>query len=491
MLQRSLVILASLCPMACIVADFDGASDHDGGPSAVREGYRAIDPCQGAPAVQFPAAVCVCDAFTMVGNLEAYGFENPGGATIAANRHIEFVANAEIDGSVVGGGAVTMGGNAEVGGDLVSSGDVDWLGNLDVAGDISAGGDLRGAGNLDVRGDLRLGGRNLALGNLDFGGFAPYVEPAAAPCPCEPGSFFDVEGAVAAAAGEPDVARIAGDVLGNASIRLSDGAYYLEDASWVGNVDLVIDGNVDIYVADDLSSIGNGDVELTTGSTLDLYVAGAMRSVGNVWVGGGVPGAVRIYLGGADSVMLHAGNAEFVASLYAPMADVAYVGNTDITGAIFARSLVGEGNMTIGYPGLFEPPPPQRCPPDDDESPPRDPSGDDGDPPRDPPGDDGPDDDTDDGPGDDTDDGPGDDTDDGPDDDGPGDDGGPTCPDVDVDTDCYDVADKYACIDTEGCMWKHGPDYCTWQACGGLDETTCGLDPGCTWSACNEACYPG
>jgi len=38
-------------------------------------------------------------------------------------------------------------------------------------------------------------------------------------------------------------------------------------------------------------------------------------------------------------LLLTTGNTEFVASIYAPTADVEYLGNTDIAGAIFARHL--------------------------------------------------------------------------------------------------------------------------------------------------------
>ena len=496
-LSRSSPVLVLALSAGCISTE--AHVDADAGPGAdsggeaegygrLREAdpaYSRIDSCEGAPEVEFPAAVCVCDGLSMIGNVDVLRYGDATEALVGVNGKAAFLSNVDIAGTLHAHGGLEADGNGDFARDLVSGGTASWLGDLDIGGDLNVGGDLDGIGNLDVVGRMQVGGVDRSIGNIDSGGADPYVATSP-PCPCEPSTFFDVAGAVAAAASTSGIADLTGGMVGNTTMRLETGLYYTSETSFLGNLALVIDGNVDLFVDGSVQGLGNGEFELTPGSTLDIYVAGRLETVGNIWVGGGVPGAVRIYVGGEGGLLLTTGNTEFVASIYAPTADVEYLGNTDIVGAIFARHLDVVGNLKLAYPGLLDGSGPERCPPPDDGP---------GDNDPDPPGrttageTSGT---TSNGGGetgeDAYDEPPGSSSSDAAGSESTGGDNPPECPEVN--SDCYQIDDKYACLAEPACKWKYSGDYCTWKACGGLDETVCGLDPKCGWGDCTDKCYP-
>lgn len=207
MTRTPLVLLALALPACSITWDGDHHDDW-GSDHSLGSDYDRIDACEGAPQVQFPAAICVCDSFTMLGNFEASGIGGAHGATVGVNGRAVFMSNAEIEGTLHASGGLEAGGNGEISGDVISAGSVGWMGNLEIGGDVNVGGDLDGFGNLEIDGDLRLGGADHSLGNVEVGGYGPYVAPAEAPCPCDPSTFFDVSAAVAAAADDPSIAAL-------------------------------------------------------------------------------------------------------------------------------------------------------------------------------------------------------------------------------------------------------------------------------------------
>ena len=101
---------------------------------------------------------------------------------------------------------------------------------------------------------------------------------------------------------------------------------------------------------------------------LDLYVSGSVRTIGHIDLGNKWdPSAFRLYIGGGEKGTLDVGNQLFNGAIYAPHADIEYIGNTQIRGAITARTIHGIGNLEIGYAA-------PECPGDPDPTPPPPPS---------------------------------------------------------------------------------------------------------------------
>lgn len=361
------------------------------------------------PADLFESALCLCGDFNDVGLLEVR--EGPSGpGAVGINGFARFVNAATISGSLTAYSGFHAVGALDLGLDVLTNGDASWVGLLHVPGDFSVGGDILGVGLMEVDGTLRVGGDAALIPGAKVGGRGDYVAPAGPPCACDPDTFFDVEAAVAAARTANDNAaaglptRLA--AVGVSNVVLEDGMYYFEDAASVGLVHLTIAGEVSIYVDGNIALVGAEHISLEPGATLDLYVSGNVATVGAIKAGSSSdPQAFRLYVGGGEQVVAQVGLQAFYGSIYAPEAQLAYVGGTKIVGSIFADSLHGVGLLSIEYgapvdldPDSCEPENPQD--PDDGGDDPQDPDdggddpqdpGDDGDDPQDPGDPDGPD----------------------------------------------------------------------------------------------------
>ena len=140
--------------------------------------------------------------------------------------------------------------------------------------------------------------------------------------------------------------------MGEATISLPTGIYYLNSLRAVGQHTLRIDGAVSIYVADSIDLVGQDQIAISPGATLDLYVAGAVRHVGALSLGDAQhPSVFRLYVGGDDPVIMQVGEQELNGLIYAPKAKVSWVGSTTVRGAVFAGKLDGVGDLSIEYDG--------------------------------------------------------------------------------------------------------------------------------------------
>jgi hypothetical protein len=299
-------------------------------------------------------SLCICEDLDDVGTLEVGSIDPAVPAAVGVNGSARFVNDAVIDGALNVFGGIDGVGELDVSGDLLTASNASFVGAASAGGDMEVGGDLSAVGGLGVGGALRVGGETSILGASQIGSEEPLAATPNAPCGCDAAGFFDVRAAVAAAAAANDNAA-AGlpteiNSLGDSELILGSGSYYVTDLDSVGSMRIVADGTVAIYVDGDLRSVGAERFELTPGSTLDLYVAGAVATVGNVAFGAEAdPGAFRLYVGGDDAAHLAVGAQRFFGAIYAPEAALAYVGDTEITGAVFARDLDGVGAIKIGY----------------------------------------------------------------------------------------------------------------------------------------------
>jgi hypothetical protein len=302
------------------------------------------------PTGVFEHALCVCEELKDVGVLTVRGGAG-GPGSVGVNGAVRMVNASKIEGDFIAYerfGAVQA---ASVRGELLTTGDANWTGALHVGGDFSVGGDARGIGLLTVDGALRVAGNTGFIG-LSGAAQDAYVAPAGPPCPCDPATFFDVAAAVEAARTQNDNGTIdlGGKLqqIGVRQVTLPSGSYYIEDADTIGVLKFDITGKVALFVDGHVDSVGIEHFHLDADAELDLYVSGGIRSVGVTAAGDpGAASRLRIYVGGEDSVLLSVGAQVFFGAIYAPQAQVAYVGATHIEGSLFARSLHGVGVLDI------------------------------------------------------------------------------------------------------------------------------------------------
>ncbi|MEZ4364335.1 MAG: hypothetical protein R3B48_29440 [Kofleriaceae bacterium] len=299
-------------------------------------------------------AVCVCGDFSQTGRLTVK--EGPAGVgSVGVNGVTDLVAQTQVSGSwyAWGGfssvGQTAFGPEAAIGGSLITPGDLSNVGTLSIAGDVHVGGDLDSTGALTVGGMLGVRGTTDLVGEHQIASRGDYLAPAAAPCGCDEASMFDVGQAVEAArisaGGETSE-----ELIGEATVRLTTGAYYLKDPSSVGNAVHIIEGNVSLFVDGSLDSVGSAEWKIAPGGHLDLFVSGDVSHVGNLVAGSDAdPDAFRLYVGGQSAAIDAVGESAFFGSIYAPQAMISYVGDTRVVGSIYAKQLDGVGDLTVEY----------------------------------------------------------------------------------------------------------------------------------------------
>jgi hypothetical protein len=137
-------------------------------------------------------------------------------------------------------------------------------------------------------------------------------------------------------------------VVGKNAVTLPTGSYYFDHVETIGLAHFVVDGVVALYLDGSLDAVGAELVEIKPGAQLDLYVSGAVRTVGALKLGDD-PSALRLYVGGKDASVLSVGLQEIAGAIYAPTAEIAFVGDTTIHGALFGKDLAGVGLFSIDY----------------------------------------------------------------------------------------------------------------------------------------------
>lgn len=339
--------------------------------------------CQVDPNAQlFQKAVCICEDLSDIGNgittksLAAFlGLADSDHTShVGVNGHIGSIGNLHVDGILDVGENLGNIGNVRVKNDLFVGQGLTNAGNIQIDGDTFVGGSLGGVGRLSIKGALSVTGSIFYLGLLAYETlFENAAFPTHDPCACDLDEVLDVGALVAAQRGAAQVNLPSG--IGHTDIRLNSGDYYADDDSlFIGNSFFRVEGAVRLFVEADINLIGNRIIYLAEGATLDMYISGSVRTIGNFL--GGLPEnhaaahSVRIYIGGDSDVSLDVvGNEVFWGGIYAPMADVHFIGNMIVKGALFARNVRGIGNLMVVYDEEIG----DVCPEDGSEDPPQDP----------------------------------------------------------------------------------------------------------------------
>lgn len=324
------------------------------------DSFPAVCPGSPAPAA-FEHTVCICEDFIDIGNLVVGRGIAGAEASLAVNGHSTTLNNSDVRGDFIAHGGLEAKANVGVDRDLISANTVDAIGNIEVGRDMDVGGDLTGAGRLAVDGTLRVGGTDSFFGFKQTGSSAPYGTAPAAPCGCGDAEIVDVPSVVETARGQNDngAAGLPTSItdIGYLVLQFGSGSYFFDNVETIGATKLIIDGRVAIHIAGNLDNIGAQWIRLLPGATLDLYVSGAVRNIGHVELGDKqAPSAFRLYIGGDGEPSLNVGNQLFNGAIYAPRADLKYVGNTNVRGSIFAKTISGKGNLVVGGATPQEPP---------------------------------------------------------------------------------------------------------------------------------------
>lgn len=330
--------------IAVLMAGCNGTGDD------TRSSRRSALTCTAAPPGLFDYALCLCDSYHDVGKGLIATSSSVLVANVGVNKTAHTVGNHEVSGSMIAYLGMSGVGDITTGKDLVSTQDVNGVGDLSVGGDAIVGGDLRSVGGITVAGNLRVQGDTQVVGQKKVGGLGSYVAPAGPPCGCDGSTFFDVAKAVDLAKTNNDNGSLPTGTLenvGDQTVELAKGRYFISGARVVGDTVFHVTDDAALYVDGDLNSVGDAQFQLAANASLDLYVKGSVRTVGNVTTAGGK--SFRLFVGGSNPIIAGVGDQQWTGSIYAPRAEIRWVGNTHVNGAIFGNTLQSVGKLKIDY----------------------------------------------------------------------------------------------------------------------------------------------
>ena len=169
---------------------------------------------------------------------------------------------------------------------------------------------------------------------------------APAPCPCD--EIFDVSAAVQARMADNDDAGMPSDRLANfdgaQTLDLVCGRYYFTRLSGSGPLSIRAQGNVALYVGQDLALDSNLVIEGDAARSVSLFIAGNVRVAGTIATSGGA--RMRLVVGGNGTVDI-GGDVELSGLLYAPRSDLVTRGRFELFGSLFAERVVPSRELIV------------------------------------------------------------------------------------------------------------------------------------------------
>ncbi len=279
------------------------------------------------------AAVGINDTYSI-----SAGYTHVGGSlSIAGSTSVAFIGYVETDGDLRLGGAATIPGYTQVNRNAWLEGNFTDLGPATVAGDLHHQGTVT-ALPLSVSGTKTNGPVTIAP-----------------PCPCGAANILDVAAIVAegATANDDTAAGLTPsswtNVLVDDTVTLPCGRYYLNSIQIGGSLNIQVTGRVALFVAADVTVIGNLQITLGPNAQIDIFITGNLDLVGLAVFGNkSRPADTRIYVGGSGNVNL-VGAGEFVGNLYAPLSTVTAPGYVDVYGSIFCNDFQIPGYADFNY----------------------------------------------------------------------------------------------------------------------------------------------
>jgi hypothetical protein len=327
------------------------------------------DACVGwAARRSFSHALCSCGDVNVPSVLSSTTFDSSAGpeyepegsAAVGINGDYRQTEYLRVDGSLTIAGELPLSssGGFDVEGDLRLGGSGTAAGPILVGRDAWLLGETSSLSYAQVEGDLHLGpdAALTSLGPVVVVGErieAPFT--IAPPCDCDQAGLLDVPGIVEDGLLRNDNARIglALDALDAAStpvtLTLSCGRFALQRIAGSAPINLRIEGDVVLFVAENVDLQPNFTLELGPSASLDWFVRGTVSLSRLARIGDARrAGALRLYTTEAFDLTLP-GTSEAGMNLYAPRASVTVGGLGDVYGAVFVADISAPAALIAHY----------------------------------------------------------------------------------------------------------------------------------------------
>ena len=336
--------------------------------STARSSSQTRDACPGwAARRSFSHALCSCGDVNVPGVLASTTFDSSGmanepegSAAVGINGNYGQTEYLRVDGSLTIGGSLLLSssGGFDIDGDLRLGGPGTAAGPILVARDAWLLGETSSVSYIQVDRDLHL------APEAEVSSFGPVIvdgerfeEPftIAPPCDCDQAALLDVPGIVEDGLLRNDNARIglslgALDVASApVSLTLSCGRFALQRIAGAAPITLRIEGEVVLFVAEDVELSPSFTLELAPSATLDWFVRGTVSLSAFARIGDARrAAALRLYTTEPSDLTLP-GTADVALNLYAPRTSVSVGLLGDVYGALFAANISAPAALTVHY----------------------------------------------------------------------------------------------------------------------------------------------
>ncbi|MFC2168179.1 hypothetical protein ACFLRW_04270 [Acidobacteriota bacterium] len=118
------------------------------------------------------------------------------------------------------------------------------------------------------------------------------------------------------------------------------------------NADVVIQGDIIMYVSGDFSMRSNTQLIISEGSSLTLYLGGTFEQNSNTQINNLTKDSTKLQVYGTDSFeseMLWNSNSDLYGAIYVPEANVEYNSNAELYGSVISKFLHLDSNGRIHY----------------------------------------------------------------------------------------------------------------------------------------------
>jgi hypothetical protein len=138
--------------------------------------------------------------------------------------------------------------------------------------------------------------------------------------------------------------------IGNSTGTINGGDYQANQIKLSSSATLAINGDVRLYVQNDVALSGSSSIVLSSGSTLQIYIGGKVTVSGQGVINGTTLAAKNSWYGlPTSTTWSFSGGSEWIGTIYAPSADVTMSGNSAASGAMVGKTLTYTGTSGFHY----------------------------------------------------------------------------------------------------------------------------------------------
>lgn len=335
-----------------------------GGPPIQFDWDGEQDRCSGEVAeAAFRWAMCGCSDTSLTGGLKTDAFDStlgpyvPGvlGGGVGINGSLKSTHNMNIGGSLWVGdtssGALKAQGIVHI--DMRVGGTASITGGLKVGGDAAVGSYNAGGSTFEVGRTLTVPAGGTMSGNATYQDLQRDPVNVPMPCACEDEQIIPIKAMIQARSADNDNALIGLNAsalsAANAPRRLDlpCGNYFLNGIDVGSDLTIIAHGRTALYIQGNVKA-QHLTIKAMPDAELDVFISGEVHTGGLVFGSPHYPASTRLYLGGAEGLIITK-DVNIGGFVYAHPGAMHFTSDVEVFGGIFGNQLTVTQPLTIHY----------------------------------------------------------------------------------------------------------------------------------------------